>query len=88
MEPRDAERFEEGIDSEFQDAQEGTTGETDTGDRIDTEDRGPGEIDRGFGSACLRECLDRINQSRTVAPATLHSGGGTERSADPPQILF
>ena len=31
--------------------------------------------------------LDRINQSRIVAPATLHSGEGTEKSADPPQVM-
>ena len=85
VEPRDAERFEEGIDSELQDAEEVITGET--GDRIETEDRGPGEIHGGFGSATLRECLDRINQSRTVAPATLHTGDGMESLAVPPQSL-
>ena len=34
-EPRDAERFEEGSDSDFQDAVEVTTRETDTGDRTE-----------------------------------------------------
>ena len=58
----------------------------DIGDKTEPEDRGPGEIHGGFGSATLRERLERINESRTVAPATLHSGEGTENSADPPQF--
>ena len=57
VEPRDAERFEGGIDSEFQDAEEGTTGES--GEMLETESRGVGGFYRGFGSATLRECLDR-----------------------------
>ena len=86
VEPRDAERFEEGNDSDFQDAEEVTTKETDIDDRIEIEERGPGEMHGRFGSATLRECLDRINQGRIVALATLHSGEGTEKSADPPQV--
>ena len=70
---REAERFEEGIDSEFQDAEEVTTGEI--GEVIESENHGPGEIHGGFGSATLRECLNRINQSRTDAPAALHPRG-------------
>ena len=53
------------IDSEFQDAEEVTIG--DNGELIDSESHGPGEIHGGFGNATLRECLDRINQSRTDA---------------------
>ena len=53
VEPRDAERFEEGNDSEFHDAEEVTTRETDVGDRIETEDRGPGDTHGGFGSATV-----------------------------------
>ena len=44
-EPRDAERFEEGIDSEFQDAEEVTAGETDGGE---TENCGPGDVHEGI----------------------------------------
>ena len=40
----------------------------------------------GFGSATLQECLDRINQSRTDAPATCHSGVKSEESC-PPQVM-
>ena len=41
VEPKDAERFEEGIESDFQDAEEATTRETDG--VLETENRGPGE---------------------------------------------
>ena len=68
VEPRDAERFEEGIDAEFQDAEEVTTGET--GEMLEAESHGVGGFHGGFGSATLRECLDRITQSRAEAPAT------------------
>ena len=44
VEPRDAERFEEGNDSEFQDAEEVTARETHIGDRIEAEDCGAGGI--------------------------------------------
>ena len=43
-EPMDAERFEEGSDSEFQDAEKIATKETDSGGRIRLDDCGPGEI--------------------------------------------
>ena len=86
MDPRDAERFEEGNDSDFQDAEESATRETSNpGDRSE-DARGPGEIHGGFGSATLQECIDRIRQHITAAPATLHSGVGTERSANPPHF--
>ena len=65
VEPREAERFEEGIESEFQDAEEVGTGEI--GEGLDTGDHGVGGFHGGFGSATLRECLDGINQS--VRPA-------------------
>ena len=84
VEPKDAERFEEGIDSEFQDAEEVTTGET--GEMLETENHGVGGFHGGFGSATLRECLDRINQSRTEAPATRRSGDEPEQEPIPPQF--
>ena len=72
VEPREAERFEEGIEPEFQDAEEVGTGET--GEGLETGIHESGAFHGGFGSATLQECLDRINQSRTDAPATCHSG--------------
>ena len=75
--PREAERFEEGIEPEFQDVDEGETGEAE----------GSGVPHGGFGSATLHECLDRINQSRTDAPAPCHSGVKSDESSIPPQVM-
>ena len=56
VEPRDAERFEKGLDSEVQDAEEVITAET--GGGIETGVHGVGGFHGGLGSATLRECLD------------------------------
>ena len=61
-------------EEKFQDVEEVTTKETDTGDKTESEARGPGEIHGRFGSTTLRECNERISQCRTAAPATLHWG--------------
>ena len=84
VEPREAERFEEGIEPEFQDAEEVRTGET--GEGLETETR-VGVFHGGIGSATLQERLDRINQSRTDAPATCHSGVKVEDSPNTPQVM-
>ena len=49
MEPWEAERFEEGIESEFQDAEE--VGTRETGEELETGDHGVGGFHAGFGSA-------------------------------------
>ena len=85
VKPREADRFEEGIEPEFQDAEEVRTRET--GEGLETGTRESGAFHRGFGIATLQECLDRINQSRTDAPATCHSGAKAEESPDPPQVM-
>ena len=54
---------------------------------IETEVHEVGGLHGGFGSAALRECLDRISQSRTDAPATCHSGVDIDKSPDPQQVL-
>ena len=83
VEPREAERFEEGIEPEFQDVEEVRPEGPDKDSEADN--RVPGLFHGGYGSATLRECLDRINQSRTQAPATCHSGVGVEDLPNPPQ---
>ena len=73
VEPREAERLEEGIEPEFQDAEEVETGKT--GERIETEVHESGAFHGGFGSATLQECLDRRGSTRVglmpLLPATL-----------------
>ena len=71
VDPGEAERFEEGIEPEFQDAEEGVPKEK--SDNADLGTHGSGVSHGGFGSSSLQECLDRINQNRIDAllPATL-----------------
>ena len=57
VEQRDAERLEEGVEPEFQDAEEGAIREENDGTDIRTHESGV--VHGGFGSATLRECLDR-----------------------------
>ena len=78
VEPREAERFEEGIEPEFQDAEEHKIEDSETGDRVSG-------VWGDLAVLLLQECLDRINQSRTDAPATCHSGVGVEDPPSPPQ---
>ena len=73
--PRDAKRFEEGDDSDFHDAEEHAIRETDTGENTHREPLESSELHGGFGSASLRECVERVLHS-TAARATLHSGEG------------
>ena len=72
MEQREAERFEEGVEPEFQDIEEGAIREENDG--TDTMTHESGVFHGGFGSATLRECLDRMNQRGIDAPAPCHSG--------------
>ena len=70
VEPQESERFEEGNDSDFRDAEGTTTREPDTGENADTDTLGPGEIHGGFGSASLQECVGRVlhNPPQVMSP--------------------
>ena len=65
VEPRDAERFEEGIDSEFQDAEEVITGET--GEMIEPESHGLGDIHGGPQDVSVSEA-GRGKTSQCIRP--------------------
>ena len=67
VEQREAERFEEGVEPEFQDAEEGAIREENDGTDAMTHESGA--LHGGFGSATLRECLDKMNQRGVDAPA-------------------
>ena len=69
VDPREAERFEEGLDVEHHDASEnpqipGTPEPTHM----------PSFSHGGCGNSSLRECVELMNNTRRNAPATLHSG--------------
>ena len=70
VDSREAERFEKGIEAEFQDVEEELPNVP--GDKPDS-GYVSGASHGGYGSSSLQECLDRLNQARssTPAPATL-----------------
>ena len=80
VDPREAERFEEGLDSEYHDASEGP---------IDTTKSEPEHMPcfshGGCGSSSLRECLELLNQTRSNSPAPCRSGVKTGKTSDPLQ---
>ena len=80
MDPGEAERFEEGLDSEYHDAAEEPT---------DTNKPEPEHMPcfshGGCGSSSLQECLDLLNQTRSNSPAPCHSGVKSGKSSDPLQ---
>ena len=79
VEQREAERFEEGVEPEFQDAEEDAIREEDNGTGTRTHESGVSH--RGIGSASLGECLDRMNQHGIDAPAPCHSGVKIDENA-------
>ena len=82
VDPREAERFEEGLDSEYRDASE---------DPPDNEKPAPTQLPcfshGGCGSSSLRECIELLNQTKSNSPATLHSGVTNETRSDPQQVM-
>ena len=82
VDSREAERFEEGIEPEFQDVEKETS-------RVpgDKPDSGPmsAASHGGYGSSSLQECLDRLNQARVDTPAPCHSRVMTGELSNPPQ---
>ena len=71
VDPREAERFEEGVEPEFQDVEEELPRVS--GTRPDVGSHVSGVFHGVFGSSSLQECLDRRNQARGKAllPNTL-----------------
>ena len=70
VDSREAERFEEGMEPEFQDAEEGslhTVGSKSDSDHALCSSHG------GYGSSSLQECLNLLNQARSNSPAPCHS---------------
>ena len=69
VDPREAERFEEGLDLEYHDASEDPPiPETPEPTRVPSFSHG------GCGSSSLRECIELLNKTRSNSPATHHSG--------------
>ena len=72
---KEAERFEEDLDStEYHDATEEPTRKEET-EEPKPPPR-PGDIQGGFGSASLKECIELLNATVRNSPAPLDSGVG------------
>ena len=84
VDPREAERFEEGVEPEFQDVEEELPKEAEAKSDLGTHGSG---VSRGsFGRSSLQACLDRLNQARVDAPAPCHSGVENDDSSNPPHF--
>ena len=79
---REAERFEEDLGLEYQDASEDLS-VPETPKLVPT----PAFSHGGCGSSSLRECIELLNDAERNAPATLHSGVQKEKTSDPPQFF-
>ena len=88
-ESQESERFEEGNDSDFQDAEE-TTAQSREPPEVHnnpiTETIGSGEFYGGYGNSSLRECIEIASQ-QNATPATLHSKEGLGNMTNPPQVM-
>ena len=80
VDPREAERFEDGVEPEFQDVEEELPNETET--NLDLGAHGSGVSHGGFGRSSLQECLDRLNKPELMPllPATLGLGMNVYRT--------
>ena len=85
VDSREAERFEEGIEPEFQDVEEELPNVS--SDRPDS-GHVSGAYHGGYGSSSLQECLDRLNQARSDTPAPCRSGVRIEELSNPPQLFY
>ena len=79
VEPQESVRFEEGNNSDFQDVEE-TAAHSQQSPALPenpvTETIGAGEFHGGYGSVCLRECVERMMSQEPTTSATRHSGEG------------
>ena len=83
VDPREAERFEEGLDLEYHDASE----DPPPHDKPETA-QGPSSLHGGCGSSSLRECIELLNNTIRNTPATLHFGIENSELTGPQQILM
>ena len=96
--PQESVRFEEGDDSEFKAVLETAAHSRESLDQPDNneshqpeETTGSGEFRGGYGSASLRECLEKIVPQEPTTSAALHSregmGASSSQVTNPPQVM-
>ena len=83
--PREAARFEEGVEPEFLDAVEEAPKVSDNvSENKPDSGHASSASHGGYGSASLQECLNVLNQARSNCPAPCHSGVDNDAKSDPP----
>ena len=88
MDPREAARFEEGVEPEFLDAVEEAPKVPDNVSENKPDSGHTSSASHGgYGSASLQECLNMLNQARSNSPAPCHSGVDIDAKSDPPQVM-
>ena len=83
VDSREAERYEEGIEPEFQDIEETPKVPGDNPDSGHV----PSTSHGGYGSSSLQECLDILGKANSNAPAPCHSRVMSEELWNPPQVM-
>ena len=75
VDPREAARFEEGVEPEFLDAVEEAPKVSDNVSENKPDSGHTSSASHGgYGSASLQECLNTLNQAKSNSPAPCHSG--------------
>ena len=85
VDPREAERFEEGSEPELLDAEEESP--KDPGEQPDSRHMSSSSHG-GYGSSSLQECLNLLSQVRRNSPVPCHSRVGIDETSNPQQIHF
>ena len=82
---KEAEGFDEDLDNaEYHDAAEELTRKDEPDDTV-RQQRLP-DFQGGYGSSSLKECIELLDTTPTIAPAPLDSGVG-QKSTDPSQVM-
>ena len=84
VDSREADRFEEGIEPEFQDVEEESPNVP--GNKPDS-GHVSGASHEVYGSSSLQECLNILNQARSNAPAPCHSRVEIDETSNPPLVM-
>ena len=85
VDPREAERFEEGVEPEFQNVEEELP--KDTGVNADLGTHGSEASDGGFGSLHYKSAWIDLIRPELMPPAPGHSGAEMKISSNPPQVM-
>ena len=84
VDSREAERFEEGLESEYHDASEESPG---IPNNVPNLGHMPCFSHGGCGSSSLQECLNLLSRPKSNSLAPCHSGVASDKPPNPPQVM-